>query len=130
MTERAPMSVDLPRVLPAGCRVVSRAIDGFMLQDTTRGIAVMVSVAIERDGKPWKHVSVSRKDKRIPTYDDMAWARALVVGPNQHAYMVFPAKEEYVNMAPSLGVEVLHLFVPIDHRPLPDFRPDTKRNEI
>lgn len=135
MSKRKPMRIDPPLVVPVGCSVQRILIDdwpaGYRLTDATRGIAILVTQAVERDGQIWKHVSVSRRDKRLPSYDDLAWARSLVLDSDEHAYQVFPPRSEYVNMAPMLGgLEVLHLFVPIGHRPLPDFRPDTERNVL
>lgn len=120
----------LPLVLSKGWRIIDSAPDGFTAMNNTLGLAAIVTLAIERDGKPWKHVSASRRDGRIPDYLDMAEIRRQFVRAHEHAYMVFPCRDEYVNMATKTGVEVLHLFVPIGHRPLPDFRVDVEGNGL
>lgn len=119
-----------PMVLNKGWRIIESASDGFTGMNNTLGLAVIVTLAIERDGKPWKHISASRRDGRIPDYLDMAEIRRQFVRADEHAYMVFPCRDEYVNMAPTTKVEVLHLFVPIGHRPLPDFRVDVTNNRL
>lgn len=117
-------------LLSKGWRITDYALDGFTAINNILGLAVILTLAIERDGKPWKHISVSRRDLRIPDYLDMQEVRRQFVKAEEHAYMVFPCRDEYVNISAKTGVEVLHLFVPIGHRPLPDFRVDREGNGL
>lgn len=115
---------EVPWIIPAGWRVVDILEDGYLMQNAF--IGVIVSFATERDGRAWKHISVSRHDGRIPAWIDLYDVRQMVVKPNETAYMIWPSRDEYVDMAPQVKKEVLHLFVPLNHRPLPDFHPTTK----
>ena len=119
-----------PLILSKGWRIIEYAPDGFTAMNNTLGLAVILTLAIERDGKPWKHISASRRDCRIPDYLDMQEVRRQFVKAEEHAYMVFPPRDEYVNISAKTGVEVLHLFIPIGHRPLPDFRVDREGNGL
>lgn len=119
-----------PLVLSKGWKITDYAPDGYTAMNYTLGLAVILTLAIERDGKPWKHISVSRRDCRIPDYLDMQEVRRQFVKADEHAYMVFPCRDEYVNISAKTGVEVLHLFIPIGHRPLPDFRVDREGNGL
>lgn len=119
-----------PLVLSNGWKITEYAPDGLTAMSNALGLAVILTLAIERDGKPWKHISVSRRDCRIPDYLDMQEVRRQFVKADEHAYMVFPCRDEYVNISAKTGVEVLHLFIPIGHRPLPDFRVDREGNGL
>ncbi len=119
-----------PLVLSKGWKITEYAADGYTAMSNALGLAVILTLAIERDGKPWKHISVSRRDCRIPDYLDMQEVRRQFVKADEHAYMVFPCRDEYVNISAKTGVEVLHLFIPIGHRPLPDFRVDREGNGL
>lgn len=119
-----------PLVLSKGWKITDYAPDGFTAMNYTLGLGVILTLAIERDGKPWKHISVSRKDRHIPDYLDMQEVRRQFVKAEEHAYMVWPCRDEYVNMSAKTGVEVLHLFVPLGHRPLPDFRISREDNTL
>ncbi len=114
----------LPLVLSKGWKIIERGPDGFTSMNYTLGLACITTLAIERDGNPWKHISISRRDCRIPDYLDIQEVRRQFVKADEHAYMIWPPRDEYVNISAKTGVEVLHLFIPIGHRPLPDFRVD------
>ncbi len=83
----------------------------------TRGLFVMVSGAIELDGRRWIHVSVSRRD-RLPSYDDLAAVKRTFVGDDRRALQVFAPVGEHFN----LHRFCLHLWTCLDGDGLPDFR--------
>lgn len=76
----------------------------------------VIATLAEIDGKRWLHVSYSRQSS-IPTWKDTAWVKQEVIGENRKAFIVLPKATNYVN----LNEYCLHMWVPIDHDPLPDF---------
>ena len=104
----------LPRVLPAGWRVLETRADGVKYQRD--GLRAIVSVAMELDGRAWMHLSVSR-GMRLPSWEELRDAKDLFIG-DRYAYQVFPTRADYVNINPY----VLHLWAPLEGElPLPDF---------
>ena len=81
------------------------------------GLTLIWSVAYERDGKPWRHVSVAHPD-RLPRWSELRAVKEWVCGPAATVYQVLPPESEYVND----NEHCLHLWEPLGHRPLPDFR--------
>jgi hypothetical protein len=111
-----PLSEYLPRVLPAGWTIVKRWGDGNMLMHRS-GLKVIVDTAPCDDGREWMHISMSRED-RLPSFDDMKFAKETFAGNDRYAYQVFPPAAKYVNQHPFC----LHLYVPLTGAdPLPDF---------
>ena len=72
----------------------------------------------QHDGRWWLHVSVSR-EKRIPSYDDLADVKRVFIGDDFQAVQVFPRRERHVNIMPTC----LHLWACLDANGdgLPDF---------
>lgn len=62
------------------------------------------------DGRNWLHVSVSRPNGKMPSYEDLALIRKLFIGEDRECYMIFPTKERYVN----INANVLHLYCCLD----------------
>lgn len=83
------------------------------------GLVVIISKAIEQDGKEWTHLSFSRKN-RMPNYQDMILVKAVFLGPDREAIMVLPRMSKHVN----IHKFCLHLFSTED-MPLPDFTQGT-----
>jgi len=83
------------------------------------GLRVFLSVALERDGKRWVHVSFSRRDA-LPNWEDVRAVKDLFIGKDKEALQVFPPEDEYVNLHP----RTLHLWHCLDGRVTPDFRED------
>jgi len=77
----------------------------------------MDSVALESDDLLWWHVSVSRVDGKMPTYQDVAFVREHVLG-NRWCLHYFPPTDQYVNDHQT----TLHLWHCLESNPLPDFR--------
>lgn len=97
-----------------GYKLEARAVDGFaMMKD---GRAVIVSAAIELDGRAWLHVSCSYKNF-IPGYDTMKSIKAVFIGPERKAVQVFAPESEHVNLMDT----ALHLWACLDGDVFPDF---------
>jgi hypothetical protein len=88
------------------------------------GVSLTVLTEVEEhDGKDWWHISVSArvgkaKASRVPTYDELCWVKRVFIGKDAMAIQVFPRACEHVN----IHSHCLHLWAPIGHSPLPDFR--------
>ncbi len=85
---------------------------------TWRTLGFVVSAGIEDDGKDWLHASVSRRNKQMPTYENLMDLKRLCIGEHHTAYQVFPPKDKYVNLA---SMHVLHLWSCLDGDVTPDF---------
>lgn len=105
----------LPRVLPDGWEKNPETHDAFHHR---RGFTVILNVLRYDDGKKWAHFSMSRRDRKIPSWDELRWAKEIFLGKNRKAIQVLPPESEYVNHHPG----VLHLFACLDDDGLPDFR--------
>lgn len=100
---------------PAQCLVVgARAFHGVMPRAS--GLYVIVDET-EIDGKPWRHVSFSRRS-RMPDYHDMSLVRGSFLDPDVVALQIFPKRVEHVN----LHEYCLHLWQPIGFDPVPDIQ--------
>jgi len=96
---------------------VEQRLDGVKFQHKkAMDLIVIVSIGREQDGNLWRHVSFSRQ-KRMPTYSEIAEYKSLFIGNEKYALMVFPPQEKHVN----LHKFCLHLWEPLDHYPLPEF---------
>lgn len=80
----------------------------FRLEDEAaymwNGLSVIRSVE-EHDGVMWIHVSCARKS-RLPSYDELQLVRREFIGEDKESIMIFPKKENYVN----IHHYCLHLF--------------------
>lgn len=114
----------VPRVIPADWRIVERHPNA-LICDSTDGLRVILEVEgqIEVPGLRedavdfWLHLSVSRRD-RVPSYFDQKRVKALFIGRQQKAIMVFPPESEHYNH----HAHCLHLFSALTRDALPDFR--------
>ena|SRR5215472_10531291 len=81
-----------------------------------RGMTVIISGAVELDGRRYMHCSISRR-KVIPSYADLDYIKDAVFGPDREAYQKFARRREHVN----IHFFCLHLFSCLDGDRLPDF---------
>jgi hypothetical protein len=79
-------------------------------------LRVLVSAAHYGDGKHWLHVSVSRKNGQLPTWEVLSEVKDLFIGPARTALQVLPSRAKHVNIAP-----VLHLWHCLEGDVTPDF---------
>ena len=108
----------LPEVLPAGWHY-NRAVSDDVLDNVREGLRVILNVMRYSDGRAWAHMSVSRRDQRLPTWDQLRELKELFLGKQRKAIQVLPPADQYVNVNPG----VLHLFCCLaDEDPIPDFR--------
>lgn len=106
----------------AGFEYKAPTADGIGVWDNVRrGLRVICSIARQDDDRIWAHVSVSRRDKRMPTFEDLRFAKESVF-PDRVALQVFPPTDEWYSYGHSEAPEVLHLFICLTERPTPDFR--------
>lgn len=88
---------------------------GYMRAWEWNGLKVIASVGIQSDGREWLHVSFSRA-RRLPSYADLKLVKREFIGDDKKAVMVFPERENYVDIHPYC----LHLWHCADN-PLPEF---------
>jgi hypothetical protein len=109
----------IPQQFPSSVRLIKQGLDGaaYRVQNGRfAGLKVIVSVAIEGDGKAWLHVSCSRRD-RLPSWEDLKFVKETFIGESNYAYQIFPPKSQYVNIHPYC----LHLYHCLEEAPLPEF---------
>jgi hypothetical protein len=82
----------------------------FWTRTTGEAIRVIESVYTRPDGTRWLHVSVSKPNRKMPTWEDVQAMRRCFVSEERESYMIFPTKERYVNIHPG----VLHLYCCVD----------------
>ena len=100
-------------------RIIMRIKNGYA--GKWRHLKFIVADEVHR-GRWWRHASVSRRDRQMPSYADLKRCKELTIGDERMAVQVFPSAEEHIDYAGQLGVEVLHLWSPEDTDALPDFR--------
>jgi hypothetical protein len=117
MTATDPFRVAEARLARHRWRRVTPGADGLgaWLHDA-RGFGLIHSVAIEQDGELWEHVSISRRDGTMPTWEQVRDVFREVCGPEALGIVVVPPKDEHVDIA-----EVAHVWRCLTRRPLPDF---------
>lgn len=103
-----------PPAPPTSWQLREERPDGAAYQNDMRGLFVIVSVALELDGKHWLHFSMSHK-ARPPRWRELVECKDLFIG-DVNAYQVLPVKSKYVNIHPN----TLHLWHCFDGDPLPD----------
>src|SRR2546430_1391268 len=67
-------------------------------------LRVWEDTEIKPDGKLWLHISVSKRNKKMPQWEDLETVRKLFIG-DRECYQIFPTEERYVNLG-----NVLHLW--------------------
>jgi hypothetical protein len=77
----------------------------------------VISEVAEYQNRLWLHVSCAHADK-LPSWSDLREVKTVFCGPKRLALSILPSEAEYVNIHPY----VLHLWCPLDHDPIPDFR--------
>ena len=87
---------------------------------------ILCSEAKEDDGKWWRHASVSRRDRTMPTYDDTKTLKRICM-PDLVAYQLFMPADKHIDLAGkgNRPVEVLHLWACLDGPVTPDFSSGT-----
>ena len=119
-----PLPDFLPTVLPSGWAAIDTTgwTDGpdpdYARVYVKHGaVKVLISCARYADGKSWLHVSVSRRNREIPSWQLMSEVKDLFIGQERTAYQVMPPRSKWVNIHPG----VLHLWHCLDGDVTPDF---------
>lgn len=98
-------------------RLVTPGADGLgAWEHRARGLGLIHSVSFERDGLMWEHISVSRFDDSMPSWEQVRDTFREVAGDTALGIIVVPPKSEHVNLA-----EVAHVWHCLSKRPIPDF---------
>jgi hypothetical protein len=81
-----------------------------------RGLGLVHSIAVEDDGELWEHISISRRDGKMPSWEQLRDIFREIAGNEALGIVVIPPKTEHVDIA-----EVAHVWRCLTRRPLPDF---------
>lgn len=104
------------RLARAGWVLRADGEDGLGLFDQPkRGLRLIHSIARELDGDAWAHVSVSRRDRALPTWEqtrDVWW----MIYPDALGVIVVAPESKHVNIA-----EVTHVWGNLSRPAVPDF---------
>ena len=114
--EAAAIFRECVRALPDEWDVVEAAADGATYTHRKLKLHVMFSVAKEKDGKRWIHVSASYRG-RIPGWHELKLVKHAFL-KDREALIKFPRESEYVNLHP----HTLHLWSCYEGPVTPDFR--------
>jgi hypothetical protein len=88
-----------------------------MYRNDGRRLSVIVSAAVELDGKKWLHLSVS-SPHIIPSWETLKEVKNIWIGHHRQAIQVLPSQKKWINIDPNC----LHLFCCLDEPdPVPDF---------
>jgi hypothetical protein len=80
-------------------------------------VRVIGSCAQYGDGKRWVHLSVSRRNQQMPSWECMSEVKEVFCGRDRTALQVHPPRQHWVNIHPG----VLHLWCCLDGDVTPDF---------
>ena len=98
-------------------KLVTPGADGLgAWQHNARKLGLIHSIGMEEDGQLWEHISLSRDDGELPTWEQVRDVFHEVCGPDALGIIVVPPKSEHVNLA-----EVAHCWRCLTRRPIPDF---------
>jgi hypothetical protein len=122
-----PLPDWLPITLPAGWEELEQPLRhlwghidrgyGRVYQKHGGSLRVILSCMRYGDGKAWLHVSISRKNRELPTWPAMCEVKDLFIGPERTALQVHPPRANYVNIHEAC----LHLWHCLDGDVTPDF---------
>lgn len=117
MASAKPMTAAYVRLRRNHWKQVTRGADGLgAWRHGARRLHLIHSFGVEEDGQLWEHVSISRDDDTMPTWEQVRDVFHEVCGPDALGIIVIPPKQEHVNLA-----EVAHAWHCMTRRPLPDF---------
>ena len=110
------------RLPPIDPRLRNVKVEGPGYLAVYKHLTIIGSEAMELDGKWWLHASCSRRDRGMPTYDDLMILKDLAIGKDRTAVQVFPPADKHVDIAGKMArpIQVLHLWSCAE-QVLPDF---------
>ena len=108
-----------PRVEHGNVKVVDDYTNAKRAVVRLRDVKLTVILEVEVvDAQLWAHLSVGGGYVyRVPSWEELSWCKQYFLG-DRRAIQVLPPRDEYINLHPY----VLHLYVPLEHSPIPDFR--------
>ena len=106
-------------IIHPALKVIEERSDAYAAQFSD--LTFLVSYWIEDNGRKWLHASVSRRDDKLPTYDNLMKLKHFCIGDHRTALQVFPPQDKHINWAGKRGIEVLHLWSSLDGDVTPDF---------
>ena len=112
------------RVPPVDPRIIHVELGEDGYRALYRHLVFICSESKEDDGRWWRHASVSRRNKTLPTYDDLKLLKEICIGPDLVAYQLFMSKDKHIDLA-GPRVEVLHLWACLEGPVTPDFSAGT-----
>ncbi|MBA3654565.1 MAG: hypothetical protein H0W70_10270 [Actinobacteria bacterium] len=105
-----------PRLARAGWLLRYEGEDGLgLLDQPKRNLRIIHSIAREQDGDVWAHLSLSRRDRTFPTWEQTRDAWWLIY-PNLAGVIVVAPQTKHVNVA-----EVAHVCGNLSKPAVPDF---------
>jgi hypothetical protein len=81
------------------------------------GLRVIVTAALEFDGKRWIHMAVSRLKSR-PSHHDLVLAKNMFLGADAIAFQIYPSIEEESRT----DINTIYLYKCLDEQPIPRFK--------
>lgn len=75
-----------------------RLLDGSSYVSKRFKLFVISSKSKELDGYVWQHVSVSRLDRKMPTYEQLKLVKSHFIGDDKMAIQCFPPISNHVNI--------------------------------
>lgn len=125
LSEAALEALQAGTTLPDGWRRRTDLGVGYVFDGV--GLTVFFDAGHEEDGKRWLHLSISRRDKALPRWEDLVRVRGIFIPTHLAAFHVVPRPAQHYD-AEARGhvprgsrVEVMHLWACLDGDPLPDF---------
>ncbi len=107
----------LARLKRRGWKQIKAGADGLgAWRHGPRRLHLIHSDALEDDGQLWEHVSFSRDDETMPTWEQTRDAFRDVAGDDATGIVVIPPKSKHVNIS-----EVAHVWRCLTRDVLPDF---------
>ncbi len=109
-----------PRPHDRRIKIDHQARDGY--RGTFEHLRMIVTESLENDARWWTHLSVSRLDGTMPSYDDLKLAKRMTLGPDRKAIQLFLPDAEHIDVAGKMAEpkQVLHLWS-TRKMPIPDF---------
>jgi hypothetical protein len=115
-SRRIPNNIAIVIKPPPGWQTIEQRNDGVMCKSDHHRLVVIKGIEPHDDGNQWIHVSVSRYDKALPTWDQLKMIKNLFIGPDKTALQVLPPINQHFSIA-----EVLHIYHCLNGDVTPDF---------
>lgn len=114
-----------PRILSSRLSVVEKFANGYAAR--YRDLTFYCTERRELDRQFWLHSSVSRRDRRMPTWADLLTLKAMTIGYRRTAMHLYVPDDQHIDVPTMPGrascpLEILHLWSPPENQHyIPDF---------